>query len=54
MYIQKIKNSIGSRISALSSKEKKVFGVLAFVLVCGLVGIINEISNNFSVEGHAV
>lgn len=47
---QKIKNSIGSRISALSSKEKKVFGVLAFVLVCGLVGIINEISNNFSVE----
>ena len=47
---QKIKNSIGSRISALSSKEKKVFGVLAVVLVCGLVGIINEISNNFSVE----
>ncbi len=47
---QKIKNSFSNRIAALSSKEKKIFAVLAFVLVCGCIGLINEISNRFSVE----
>jgi len=51
---QKIKNSIGNRIAALSSKEKKIFALLSFIVICGFIGIINEISNRFSVEVPAV
>lgn len=47
---QKIKKSITGRIAALSSRDTKIFAILAFILICGIIGTINEISNRISVQ----
>lgn len=49
-FFQKLKLSISSRIHALSPKEKRIFGALVFVIVFGIIGSINYINNQFSIQ----
>lgn len=49
-FFQTLKLSISSRIHALSSKEKKVFSVLACIVIFGIIGFINYGSSRFSVQ----
>ena len=49
-FFQNLKLSISSRIHALSPKEKKIFGALAFIVIFGIIGFINYESSRFSVQ----
>ena len=49
-FFQNLKLSISSRIHALSSKEKKIFGALIFIFIFGIIGFINYGSSRFSVQ----
>ncbi len=42
------KRTVIARINGLSSKERIVFSLLVFILVFGIVGILNSLNNSFS------